>query len=103
VQVDIEAEQHSNVVLIPADAIVREGDETAVFVAAGGKAARRPVKIGLADGARVEIVSGVKAGEAVIVDGQAGLPDGAAITLSDEAGAASGRDAGRGTQKDDGK
>jgi RND family efflux transporter MFP subunit len=80
VQLDIEAEQHANVVLIPAPALVREGEETAVFVAKGEKAERRVVVIGLTDGMDVEIVSGVKEGEMVIVDGQAGLPDGAKIT-----------------------
>jgi RND family efflux transporter MFP subunit len=80
VQVDIEAEQHRDVILIPAAAIVREGEETAAFVANGGKAARRPVRIGLTDGTNVEILSGINAGERVIVDGQAGLPDDAAIT-----------------------
>jgi RND family efflux transporter MFP subunit len=80
VQVDIDAEQHMNVVLIPAPALVREGEETAVFVAKGDKAERRVVAIGLTDEMDVEIVSGVKEGEMVIVDGQAGLPDGATIT-----------------------
>lgn len=80
-QVDIDAEQHANVVLVPAAAIVREGEETAVFVATGGKAQRRPVQVGLNDGSDAEIVSGVKAREMVIVEGQAGLPDGAAITI----------------------
>jgi RND family efflux transporter MFP subunit len=84
VQVDIEAEQHKGVVLVPAAAIVREGDETAVFVASGAKAQRRAVEAGLTDGARVEIVSGVKPGEMVIVDGQAGLPDDAAIAVAND-------------------
>jgi RND family efflux transporter MFP subunit len=79
VQVDIDAEQHTNVVLVPAPALVREGEETAVFVAKGDKAERRVVVIGLTDEMDVEIVSGVKEGEMVIVDGQAGLPDGATI------------------------
>jgi RND family efflux transporter MFP subunit len=81
VQVDIDAEQHTNVVIVPAAALVREGEETSVFVATGDKAQRRPVKIGLADGSDIEVVSGVKAGEMVIVEGQAGLPDGAKITI----------------------
>jgi RND family efflux transporter MFP subunit len=81
VQVDIDAEQHTNVVLIPAAALVREGEETAVFVAMGDKAQRRPVQIGLTDGTNIEVLSGVKTGEMVIVDGQAGLPDEAKITI----------------------
>jgi RND family efflux transporter MFP subunit len=78
-QVDIEAEQHQDVVLVPAVALVREGEETAVFVAREGKAHRRPIQVGLTDGTSVEVVSGVTVGERVIVDGQAGLPDNAAV------------------------
>jgi RND family efflux transporter MFP subunit len=83
VEVDIDAEQHANVVLVPAIAILREGEETAVFVASGSKAQRRRVELGLTDGAHTEVRSGVKAGEQVIVDGQAGLPDGAAIATGE--------------------
>jgi membrane fusion protein, multidrug efflux system len=81
VEVEIDAEEHVNVVLVPAEAIVREGDETAVFIAAGGKAQRRPVILGIVDKDHAELKEGVKAGEQVIVHGQAGLPDGAAITI----------------------
>jgi membrane fusion protein (multidrug efflux system) len=81
VQVDIDAEQHTNVVVVPAAALVREGEETAVFVVMGDKAHRRPVRIGFTDGADLEIVSGVKAGEMVIVEGQNGLPDEAKVTI----------------------
>jgi RND family efflux transporter MFP subunit len=84
VQVEIAAEWHTNVVLVPAAAIVREGEDTFVFVASDGKAQRRPVDIGLRDDTRVEILSGVKAGEQVVVEGQAGLPDGAAITVAED-------------------
>ena len=62
VEVDIQAEQHDDAVLVPVDAIVREGEETAVFVANAGKAERRSVEIGLVDGAQVEIVSGLQGG-----------------------------------------
>ena len=80
VQIDIDAERHAHVVVVPSAAIVREGEETSVFIASNGKALRRKVRLGVADADGVEIVSGVAAGEPVIVDGQSGLPDGAAIT-----------------------
>jgi RND family efflux transporter MFP subunit len=83
VQVDIDAEKHDNVVLIPAMALVREGEETFVFVAKGGKAERRPVMIGISDEDHIEIRSGVKAGEIVVVEGQAGMPDGAPIATGE--------------------
>jgi RND family efflux transporter MFP subunit len=97
VQVDIEAEEHSGVVLVPAVALVREGDETAVFVASGQNAHRRSVQVGLTDGERVEIVSGITPGEMVIVDGQAGLPNGALITVTSAEGTATA--AGKGEHK----
>ncbi len=82
VQISIDAEQHRNVVLIPASAVIHEAGETTVFVAAGDKAERRAVTLGLVDGEHAEIKSGIKAGELVIVKGQAGLPDGARITTA---------------------
>jgi cobalt-zinc-cadmium efflux system membrane fusion protein len=85
VQVEIDAEEHKNVVLVRSEAIVREGEETAVFVAAGKKAQRRPVKIGISNSEQTEIIEGVKAGEPIIVHGQAGLPDGADITTENPA------------------
>lgn len=81
-QVTIDAEEHTNVVLVPAAAVLREADETAVFVANGDTAERRLVEIGLSDAAHTEIKSGIKAGDAVIVKGQAGLPDGAKISTA---------------------
>ena len=80
-QVDIDTETHTGVVLIPSEAVVRDGEETAVLVAAGGKAERRAVVLGLTDERRTEVRSGLKAGELVITRGQAGLPDGAAIAV----------------------
>ena len=106
VQVDIDAEQHTNVVVVPSSAITREGEETAVFVAMGDTAHRRPVQIGITDGTDTEIVSGLKAGEMVIVEGQAGLPDGAKITVDtgedeDEAPAGDKDDDKKDDKKDD--
>jgi cobalt-zinc-cadmium efflux system membrane fusion protein len=93
VQIEIEAETHSGVVLVPAVAIVHEGEETAVFVLMGEMAQRRTVKVGLVDEERAEIISGVKSGETVITSNQNGLPDGATVTVTkpgeeDAAGAA---------------
>jgi membrane fusion protein, multidrug efflux system len=84
VQVTIDAEEHKNVVIVPTQAVIREADDTAVFVANGEKAERRTVTLGLSDADRTEIKSGIKAGDPVIVKGQAGLPDGARITTAAE-------------------
>jgi membrane fusion protein, multidrug efflux system len=87
VQVEIDAEEHANVVLVPAEAIVREGEETAVFAVKDNKAERRAVVVGIVDAAHAEIREGVKEGEQVIVHGQAGLPDRAAVTAEKPAAA----------------
>ncbi|MCI4666082.1 MAG: efflux RND transporter periplasmic adaptor subunit [Neomegalonema sp.] len=60
-------------VLAPKDALVQFRDGWMVFVAADGKAAPRPVTLGVADGDRIEIVTGLKAGELVVVRGNEGL------------------------------
>jgi hypothetical protein len=80
VDIDIAGDEHRDVVVVPAAAIVREGDETAVFIVSAGKAHKHDVEVGLTDHTKTEIVSGVAAGDRVIVDGQAGLPDDAAVT-----------------------
>jgi RND family efflux transporter MFP subunit len=81
VRIDIDAERHTGVVVVPLSAIVREGNETALFVVVDNKAVRHPVMLGIADEEHAEVRSGLKVGEMVITQGQAGLPDGASVTL----------------------
>jgi hypothetical protein len=82
VQLDIDAEERTDTVLVPTEALVRDGNEAAVFVAADSRAERRRVKTGIEDAARTEITEGVRAGELVITRGHVGLSDGAAITVA---------------------
>jgi cobalt-zinc-cadmium efflux system membrane fusion protein len=81
IAVDIDAEERTDAILLPAEAIVREGAQSVVFIAAGSKAERRVVTTGITDGPRVEITTGVKPGEVVITRGHIGLTDGAAINV----------------------
>jgi membrane fusion protein (multidrug efflux system) len=82
-QVSIVGEHKDNVVLIPSEAIVREGSEAYVMIVkADKKAHKQVVEVGLSAGEDVEIIRGVAAGDQVIVDGQHELPDGAAVTLA---------------------
>ena len=82
VQLDIDAEERNDTVLVPAEAIIRDKGETVLFVAAGSHAERRVVKTGIEEAARVEIIDGVRAGELVITRGHLGLTDGAAVTVA---------------------
>ena len=81
VQVAIDKGMHQGVVLVPAAAVVHEGEETAVFVVEKDMAHRRVVKTGFESDEQIEITDGVKAGEMVITSGHNGLPDGATISL----------------------
>lgn len=81
VDIEIEGEEHVDAVLVPADAILRTGSQSIVIVATGNRAERRVITTGLADTDSVEIISGVAAGELIITRGQAGLADGATISV----------------------
>ena len=82
VQVEIQTEEHKDVVIVPASAIVREEEETSIFVVgADQKAHKKKVVLGIVAGEDAEIRSGVVASEKVIVKGQDELPDGAAVTV----------------------
>ena len=52
-----------------------------VFVVKDGKATERAVQIGLSNGAMIEIVSGLKDGEQVVVVGQGAVKPGAAVRI----------------------
>lgn len=82
VQVEILGPEHHGVVMVPPAAIVRDGDTTVVMtVGSDGKARRKDVEVGVVTPDAAEIRKGVAAGERVIVRGQNGLPDGAAVTI----------------------
>ena len=66
-------------VVIPEDALVPLQGSTFVWVVQEGKAARRPVTVGVRSPGFVEVKSGVEAGEQVVVGGQERLFDGAAL------------------------
>jgi cobalt-zinc-cadmium efflux system membrane fusion protein len=60
----------SAAVQVPAEAIQRQGEQTFVFVHAGGDEFRRvDVKLGRASGAVAEVVEGLERGESVVVSG----------------------------------
>ncbi len=67
---------------VPQDAVLSRAAGTVVFVAqADGTAKEVPVKVGLRDGGRAEILSGLAPGDPVIVQGQTQLYDGRKIEV----------------------
>ena len=83
VSVDIITSTRQNVLAVPTVAIVRDGAEVFVMVAGqdDDKAHKTPVTLGVSSGDLTEVLKGVKGGDLVIVRGQAGLPDEAAIVV----------------------
>jgi hypothetical protein len=68
--------------LLPRTAVRASGDTSVVFVITnGGRAERRAVRVGAEDGDRIEIVSGVAAGERVVNSPPADLQDGARVRV----------------------
>ncbi len=61
---------------VPAQALVRRGQLEVLFVAADGKAQMRLVRSGKQAEQGIEILSGLAAGEAIVVEGAATLRDG---------------------------
>ena len=60
-------------VTVPAQAVLDDGAAKVVFVDAGGKYQRREVALGNESNGRIEIKSGVKQGENIVVEGAAAL------------------------------
>jgi RND family efflux transporter MFP subunit len=67
--------------LIPSSAITKRGQMETVFMALSGKASLRLVRTGRTSGERTEVISGIDAGETVIISPQASLSDGQPITF----------------------
>jgi membrane fusion protein (multidrug efflux system) len=72
-------------ILLPEQVIVPRADGSYVFVAVNGKAELRKVMLGRRDPGRVEIVSGVAAGDTVILDGQIKLRPGVPVVTMEQA------------------
>ncbi|MFM8470578.1 MAG: efflux RND transporter periplasmic adaptor subunit [Limisphaerales bacterium] len=79
--VRVGVEKHTNVILVPSEALVMEKIAAFLFLADGGKAKKTPVKIGFNDGARVEVISGLAENAKVILVGKMTLADGQAVNV----------------------
>ncbi|HEU4402018.1 MAG TPA: efflux RND transporter periplasmic adaptor subunit [Candidatus Polarisedimenticolia bacterium] len=81
VTIDVVRETHPRALLLPREAVIRELQESYVFIVNGEKAEKRSVSLGLEEGGRIEALSGVRAGEQVIVAGQGSLKQGSAVKV----------------------
>jgi membrane fusion protein (multidrug efflux system) len=68
--------------ILPEQAIVPQGDEQYVFKVVDGKAVRTKVAVGQRRDGKVEVVSGVAAGDVVVSAGQLKLRDGVPVAIA---------------------
>lgn len=82
VQLEIMSDVRPNVLVVPTAAVLHEGMDAYVMVAGDdGKAHRKSVATGMVARDRTQIVSGLSAGEKVILAGAEPVPDGASIAI----------------------
>jgi HlyD family secretion protein len=97
-QVQVVAQQKSDALLVPKEAVVQQGNNQVVFVNDNGKASQRQVQVGITDDKSSEILSGINPGEQVVVVGQTGLRDGVPIRVVAPTAPAQGGQRGQGGQ-----
>ncbi len=73
--VDIQRSKKEDVIVIPKNSLVFEGNEEYVYIEKEGKAHRQKVELGINTGNEVEIIDGLKKGDRVIVKGQHFIED----------------------------
>ncbi len=81
VSAQIETGSEKPVLGVPRSAVLWQGGKAYVFVVQSGKAVRRWVEAGADDGERIEIRSGLAAGESAVTLGNYELQDGMAVRV----------------------
>jgi len=76
-----EVQSHENARVVPQIAIL---ENTYVFVAEGGKAVKKNVALGIQNTTMIEVLDGLAEGALVVVEGNFGLEEGAAIQVLEE-------------------
>jgi membrane fusion protein (multidrug efflux system) len=80
-RVNIVYDVHANALLAPKGAVLAEDAESAVFVVQDSVAYRKVVKTGYVNGAHIEILRGLQAGDKIVTIGQGGLKDSSRVEV----------------------
>lgn len=78
-RVELRLKPRVGVLVVPATAVLDQSGGTAVFTVENGRAVRHSIRRGEYYGDRVEVLSGLSAGDTVVTTGAATLRDGAAL------------------------
>lgn len=80
-KVTIATETKNNVVVIPTEAIIFHNGRNVAFVVNGNKVEEREVAVGLENGKQSEILSGLNAGDVIVIKGMNFVSDGSEIKI----------------------
>ena len=80
-EVRIVTEQRENRVLVPRVALVSDKGEDVVYVVRDDVAERVAVDLGLSDDEQAEVISGIEAGDLIVVKGQRSLQHGQTVRI----------------------
>jgi len=81
IQASIPSEMEEKTLLVPGHAVTYRYGVYKVFVLNGPRVAERPIRPGTQEGARVEVLEGLRAGERVAVPAEGELRDGASVRI----------------------
>ena len=76
-------EKHADALIVPAEALLDEDDESSVYVVTDGEVVRRVVETGVEADGKVEILAGLDEHDVVVVVGHGNLRDGSRVLASD--------------------
>lgn len=74
-------QQRENAVLVPEEALLTEGTRQFVFVVADGRTTKKEIKIGDRNSGEVEVISGLAAGDQVVIGGIQKVRNGSAVKI----------------------
>ena len=80
----ISYEQHKDALVIPAEALLAEDEESTVYVVNDGEVSRRTIQIGIEADGNVEILDGLSEDEVIVVVGHSGLRTGSKVLASNK-------------------
>ncbi|MCP3678595.1 MAG: hypothetical protein GY721_13735, partial [Deltaproteobacteria bacterium] len=72
----------TDAIVIPLYAVITRRDDRFVYIEEGGKAAIRRVDVGILDGWCIEVLSGLRVGEQVIVVGHRSIEEGQEVNVA---------------------
>lgn len=80
-RVSLVIEERAEALMVPEEALIAQGDSQLVYKVVDGKVEASPVKLGIRQKGRVEILEGVRAGDTVITAGHLKVRPGMPVTV----------------------